>query len=68
MSVPDENLTKCTLLVQKIPEAFIDYHTMLFPPPTSLVRQSMQERVDYDYYKSTKYYQPFFHERKIKYL
>ena len=46
MSVPDENLTKCILLVQTSPQALIDYHTMLFPPPTSLLRQSMQERVD----------------------
>ena len=43
---PDENLIKCTLLVQRSPQALIDYHTMLFPPPTSLIRQSMQERVD----------------------
>ena len=46
VSVPDENLTKCTLLVQRSPQALIDYYTMLFPPPTSLIRQSMQERVD----------------------
>ena len=46
MSIPDENLTKCILLVQRGPQALIDYHTMLFPPPTSLIRQSMQERVD----------------------
>ena len=32
MSVPDENLTKCTLLVQRSPQALIDYYTMLFPP------------------------------------
>ena len=46
MPVPNRNLTKCTLLVQRSPRALIDYHTMLFPPPTSLIRQSMQERVD----------------------
>ena len=46
VSVPGENLTKCTLLVQRSPQALIDYYTMLFPPPTSLIRQSMQERVD----------------------
>ena len=45
MSVPDKNLTKYTLLVQRSPQAFIDYYTMLFPSPTSLIRQSMQERV-----------------------
>ena len=31
MSFPDENLTKCTLLVQRSPEALIGYYTMLFP-------------------------------------
>ena len=31
-SVPDENLTKCTLLFQRSPQAPIDYHTKLFPP------------------------------------
>ena len=31
MLVPDENLTKCTFLVQRSPHALIDYHTMLFP-------------------------------------
>ena len=46
MSVPDENLTKCTLLVQKSLRVLIDYYTMHFFPPTSLIRQSMQERVD----------------------
>ena len=46
MSVPDENLTKCTLLVQRSPQALIDYYTMHFPSPTSLIIESMQERVD----------------------
>ena len=46
MSVPDKNLTKCTLLVQGIPQAVIDYHTIFLPTPTSLIRQSMQKRVD----------------------
>ena len=41
-----KTLTKCTLLVQRSPQALIDYHTMLFPSPTSLIRQSMQKRVD----------------------
>ena len=45
MSVPDENLTKCTLLVQRSPRVLIDYYTMEFPSPTS-GRQSMQERLD----------------------
>ena len=44
MSVPDKNLTKCTLLVQRSPLALIGYHTMLFPLPTSLIKQIMQER------------------------
>ena len=46
MSFPDEGFTKYIFLVQRSPQALIDYHTMLFPPPTSLIRQSMQERVD----------------------
>ena len=47
MSIPDENFTKCLLLAQRSHQALIDYHTMLFPPPnTSLIKQSMQERVD----------------------
>ena len=46
MSALDENLTKCTLLVQRSPQALIDYYTMLFPSPTALIRQSMLERVD----------------------
>ena len=72
MSIPNQNLIKCILLVQRNPQALIDYHTVLFPHPTSLIRQSMPERVDmiiikvhrYDYYKSTKYYQLLFYERK----
>ena len=46
MSVADKNLTKCTLLIQRSPQALIDYYAMLFLFPTSLIRQSMQERVD----------------------
>ena len=45
MSVPDKNLTKCTLLAQRSPQALTDYHTMLLPSPNSLIEQSMQERV-----------------------
>ena len=53
MSVPDENLTKCTLLVQRSPQALIDYYTMLFPPPTSLADKAYNTRESrYDYYKS----------------
>ena len=48
MSVPDENITKCTLLIQRSPQAVTDYYTMHFspPPPISLIIQSMQDRVD----------------------
>ena len=46
MSVPDENLTKSTLLVQRSRQARTDYHTVLFPPLTSLNRQSMQKKID----------------------
>ena len=31
MSVPDKNLTKHTLLVQRSPQALIHYHTMVYP-------------------------------------
>ena len=41
-----KTLTKCTLLVHRSPQALIDYYTMLFSSPTSLIRQSMQKRVD----------------------
>ena len=44
MSVPDENITKCTLLVQKSPLAFINYHTMLFPPHFILQTKHARER------------------------
>ena len=41
---PDENLTKCTLLVQSSPQVLIDYHTMLFSSQfSSFIRQSIQE-------------------------
>ena len=50
MSVPDENLTKWTLLVQRSLQAVIDYHTMLFPPhfihQTKHARERERERVD----------------------
>ena len=32
VSVPDENLTKCTLLVQRSLQTLSDYHKMFFPP------------------------------------
>ena len=42
MSVPDENITKCTLLVQRSPKALIHYHTMFFPP--HLIHQTKHAR------------------------
>ena len=46
MSVPDENLTKCTLLVQRSPQALTDYHTMLFPPHLIHQTKHVREEVD----------------------
>ena len=52
MSVPDENLTKWTLLVQRSLQAVIDYHTMFFPPhfihqtKHARERERERERVD----------------------
>ena len=46
MSVPDEDLTNCTLLVQRSPQALTDYHTMLFPP--HLIRQTKHAREEVD--------------------
>ena len=47
MSVPDENLTKCTLSVQRSPQALSSYHTILFPPPLhSSEKACKRERVD----------------------
>ena len=69
MSVPDENLTKYTLLVQRSPQALVDYYTMDFPPPTSFTHQTKHARESRCVYgKNTKYYQPFFYERETKYL
>ena len=72
MSVQDENLTKCALLVQRSPQALTDYHAMLFPPHFRHARETGREREReresrYDY-ESTKYYRAFFYERKTKYL
>ena len=46
MSVQDENLTKCALLVQRSPQALTDYHAMLFPPHFRHARETGRERVD----------------------
>ena len=45
MSVTDGNLSKCTLLVQKSPQALIDYHTTLFPPHFINQTRHARERV-----------------------
>ena len=42
MSVPDENLNKFTLLVQRRSQTLIDYHTMLFP--SHFIHQTKQAR------------------------
>ena len=64
MSVPDENLTKWTLLVQRSPQTLIDHHTMLFTPyfiyQTKHSRERERERESRYDYESTKYYQAFF--------
>ena len=57
-SVPDENLTKCTLLVQRSFQALIDYHKMLFPP--HVIHQTKHARESRYDHESTKYYQAFF--------
>ena len=64
MSVPDKHLTKYTLLVQRSPKALTDYYTMLFPSPTSLIRQSMQEGVDMIIIKMQSITNKFFMKRK----
>ena len=46
MSIPDENLTKCILLVQRSPQALIDYHTMLFPFDFIYQTENARETVD----------------------
>ena len=48
MPIPDESLAKCTLLIQRNPQALTDYHTMLFPPhfihQTKHARERERER------------------------
>ena len=68
MSVPDENLTKCTLSVQRSPQALSSYHTILFPPPLHSSEKACKRESRYDYFKSAKYYKPFFYDRETKYL
>ena len=59
MSVPDENLTKCTLLVQKSPQALIDYDTMLLPLLFIHQTKHAREKVGRYDFESTTYYQAF---------
>ena len=68
MSVPDENLTKCTLLVQRSSQAVIDYYTMtmLFPLPhfTHQTKHTRESRYDYqgrmqDFKKVSKFLNKF---------
>ena len=44
MSVPGENFTKCTLLVQRSRQALIDYYTILFLPHSSFIGKNIQDR------------------------
>ena len=66
MSVPDENLAKCTLLVQRSPQALIDYHTMIFPD--HFIYQTKHARESRYDYESTRYYEAFSDKRKTKSL
>ena len=74
MSVPDENPTYCTLLVQGSPQTFTDYCTMLFPTPLhssdkACKRERERERErESRYDKSTKDYKHSFYERATKFL
>ena len=73
MSVPHENLTKCTLSVQRSHQALIDYHTILFPAhfihqtKHTRERETERERVDV-IMKVQVITKLIFYERKTKYL
>ena len=43
MSVPDKNLTKHTLLVQRSPQALIHYHTMVYPHFTHQTKHAREK-------------------------
>ena len=64
MSVPDENLTKCFLLVQRSPLAFIDCHTMLSLHKRERERERERDRESKYDYESTRYYQALFMKGK----
>ena len=60
MLVPDENLAKCTLLVQRSPQALIDYQQCSsLPSPLHSSDKACKRETRYDY-ECTKYYQTFF--------
>ena len=46
MPIPDESLAKCTLLIQRNPQALTDYHTMLFPPHFIHQTKHAREKAD----------------------
>ena len=64
MSVPDESLTKCFLLVQRSPLAFIDCHTMLSLHKRERERERERDRESKYDYESTRYYQALFMKGK----
>ena len=43
MSVPDKNLTKHTLLVQRSPQALIHHHTMVYPHFTHQTKHAREK-------------------------
>ena len=68
MLVPDENLTKCTFLVQRSPHALIDYPAMFFLRHFIHQAKHAREKVDMILKVQSIYYQAFFYESKTKYL
>ena len=64
MSVQDENLTKCALLVQRSPQGLTDYHAMLFPPHFRHARETGRERESRYDYESTSITEHFFMKGK----
>ena len=63
MSVPHENLTKFTLLVQRSHQAPIDYHAKLFPLHFIHQTKYTRSKSRYDY-ESAKHYQALFMKGK----
>ena len=58
ISVPNDNLTKCTLLVQRNPHTMLLSHNAL-PSPLHASEKACKRESRYDF-ESTKYYQAFF--------